>query len=108
MSKYHSKKVTINGQTFDSQLEARRFRELLLLERAGAITGLQRQVKFELIPSQRIGGKVVERACNYVADFTYIENGQKVVEDAKGYKTPEYRIKKKLLLWVHGIQIRET
>lgn len=108
MSKYHSKKITVNGQTFDSQLEARRFRELLLLERAGAITGLQRQVKFELIPSQRIGGKVVERACNYVADFTYIENGQKVVEDAKGYKTPEYRIKKKLLLWVHGIQIRET
>ena len=108
MSKYHSKKTTVNGQTFDSAKEARRFRELLLLEKAGAITGLQRQVKFELIPSQRIGGKVVERACNYVADFTYIENGQKVVEDAKGYKTPEYRIKKKLLLWVHGIQIRET
>ena len=108
MSKYHSKKITINGQTFDSQLEARRFRELLLLERAGAITGLQRQVKFELIPSQRIGGKVVERACGYVADFVYMENGQKVVEDAKGYKTPEYIIKRKLMLWVHGIQIRET
>ena len=108
MSKYHSKKVTINGQTFDSQLEARRFRELLLLERAGAITGLQRQVKFELIPSQRIGGKVVERACSYVADFVYMENGKKVVEDTKGYKTPEYKIKRKLMLWVHGIQIRET
>ena len=108
MSKYHSKKITANGQTFDSQREYRRFRELLLLERARAITGLQRQVKFELIPSQRIGGKVVERACSYVADFVYIENGQKVVEDAKGYKTPEYIIKRKLMLWVHGIQIRET
>ena len=108
MSKYHSKKVTINGQTFDSQKEARRFRELLLLERAGAITGLQRQVKFELIPSQRIGGKVVERACGYVADFVYMENGQQVVEDAKGMRTQEYRLKRKLMLWVHGIRIRET
>ena len=108
MSKYHSKKITINGQTFDSVKEYRRFCELSLLARAGKVTDLQRQVKFELIPSQRIGGKVVERACSYVADFVYMENGEKVVEDTKGFKTPEYKIKRKLMLWVHGIQIRET
>lgn len=108
MSKYHSKKITKDGQTFDSVKEYRRFCELSLLARAGKVTDLQRQVKFELIPSQRIGGKVVERACNYVADFAYTENGTKVVEDVKGYKTPEYIIKRKLMLWVHGIQIRET
>lgn len=107
-NKYYSRKVTIDGIEFDSQKEARRFCELRLLERAGRITELQRQVKFELIPSQKIDGKVVERACTYVADFVYTENGKKVVEDTKGYKTQEYRIKKKLLLWVHGIRIKET
>jgi len=108
MSKYHSKKVKKNGQTFDSLKEYRRFCELTLLEKAGKITDLQRQVKFELIPSQRIGGKVAERACNYVADFVYIENGEKVVEDTKGFRTADYIIKRKLMLYVHGIKIRET
>lgn len=107
-SKYGSRKVTRDGITFDSQKEYRRFCELRLLERAGKVTDLQRQVKFELIPSQRIGGRVVERACTYIADFVYTENGKKVVEDTKGFKTPEYRIKKKIMLWVHGIQIKET
>ena len=107
-SKYGAKKVTVNGITFDSKKEANRYRELVLLERAGLIQNLQRQVKYELIPSQRIDGKVVERACHYVADFFYTENGKRIVEDAKGYKTPEYKIKKKLMLWVHGILIRET
>ena len=107
-NKYHNKKVTWGGQTFDSVKEYRRFCELRLLERAGAVTDLQRQVKFELIPAQRIDGKVVERACGYVADFVYMENGQQVVEDAKGMRTQEYRLKRKLMLWVHGIRIRET
>ena len=80
---------------------------MLLLEKAGAITDLQRQVKFELIPSQRIGGKVVERSCNYIADFVYQENGQTVVEDTKGFKTKDYIIKRKLMLWVHNIRIVE-
>lgn len=106
-SKYGAKKVTVNGVTFDSQKEYRRFCELSLLERAGKITDLQRQVKFELIPSQRIDGKVVERACTYVADFVYIENGKKVVEDTKGFKTKDYIIKRKLLLKEHGIRIKE-
>lgn len=106
-SKYRSRKVTRDGMTFDSQKEYRRFVELRLLERAGKVTDLQRQVKFELIPSQRIGGKVVERACNYIADFVYTENGKKVVEDTKGFKTTDYIIKRKLMLWVHGIRIKE-
>ena len=108
MAKYHNRKVTRDGETFDSVKEYRRFCELRLLERAGAVTDLQRQVKFELIPAQRIDGKVAERACSYVADFVYTENGQQVVEDAKGMRTQEYRLKRKLMLWVHGIRIRET
>lgn len=106
-SKYGSRKITRDGITFDSQKEYRRFCELCLLERAGKVTDLQRQVKFELIPSQRISGKVVERACTYVADFVYQENGEKVVEDTKGFKTKDYIIKRKLMLWVHGIRIKE-
>lgn len=107
-SKYKAKKVTVNGITFDSQKEANRYRELVLLERAGRIQNLQRQVKFELLPSQKIDGKVAERACHYVADFLYTENGKQIVEDTKGFKTPEYKIKKKMLLYFHGIRIKET
>lgn len=81
---------------------------MLLLEKAGAIQNLQRQVKYQLIPSQKIAGKVVERACGYVADFVYDQGGETVVEDTKGVKTPEYIIKRKLMLWVHGIRINEV
>ena len=106
--KYGNRKVTVNGFTFDSKREADRYRELLRLQNAGAITGLQRQVKYELIPSQRIAGKVVERACSYVADFVYVQDGETVVEDTKGFKTPEYVIKRKLMLWIHHIRIIEV
>lgn len=78
-----------------------------LLERAGTIQNLKRQVKFELIPSQRVDGKVIERPCTYIADFVYTENGKMVVEDTKGFRTTDYIIKRKLLLWVHGIRIQE-
>lgn len=108
MAKYHSRKVTRDGMTFDSVKEYRRYCELSLLEKAGMVTDLERQVKFELIPSQKIDGKVVERPCTYVADFVYMENGQKVVEDTKGFRTTDYIIKRKLMLWVHGIRIREV
>ena len=108
MSKYHSRKITRDGVKFDSVKEYKRYQELALLERAGQVSGLQRQVKFELIPSQRIDGKVVERPCTYIADFVYFEHGQKVVEDVKGYKTPEYKIKRKMMLHVHGIRIKEV
>ena len=108
MSKYHSKKITRDGITFDSVKEYKRFQELALLERVGQVSDLQRQVKFELIPSQRINGKVVERACTYIADFVYYQDGQMVVEDTKGFKTKDYIIKRKLMLHVHGIRIVEV
>lgn len=119
MAKYYSKKVTRNGITFDSVKEYRRFCELSLLEKAGAITELQRQVEFVLIPAQRepdrvgvrggkIKGKTIEQAVKYVADFVYTENGKKVVEDTKGFRTKDYIIKRKLMLWVHGIKIKEV
>lgn len=108
MSKYRSRKVVVDGITFDSKKEAKRFCELSLLERAGKITDLRRQVRFELIPSQRINGKVVERAVHYVADFAYRENGLTVVEDTKGFKTKDYIIKRKLMLHFFGIRIREV
>lgn len=107
-SKYHSRKITVDGKVFDSKKEYLRFCDLSLLERAGEITDLQRQVKFELIPSQRIDGKVVERPCTYVADFVYKQAGEKIVEDTKGFRTTDYIIKRKLMLWVHGIRIREV
>jgi hypothetical protein len=109
MSKYHSKKITRDGITWDSKKEYERFRELKLLERAGKIADLQRQVVFELIPSQRDPKtrKVIERACKYVADFTYWKNGEFIVEDTKGFRTADYIIKRKLMLHVHGIRIKE-
>ena len=107
MAKYGNRKVIRDGIEFDSIKECQRYCELKLMQRAGVISDLQMQVSFELIPSQRVDGKVVERAVNYVADFVYQQNGLKVVEDTKGYKTPEYIIKRKLMLWVHGIRIRE-
>lgn len=121
MSKYHSRKITRDGQTFDSLKEYRRFCELSLLEKAGAIRGLQRQVKFVLIPAQyetvwndrkrQYGkGKCLERECAYIADFVYtdMKTGLQTVEDTKGFKTKDYIIKRKLMLWRHDIRIHEV
>lgn len=108
MQKYRNKKITIDGVVWDSRREFTRWVELILLLKSGRISDLKRQVKYELIPSQRIDGKVVERACSYVADFVYTENGKTVVEDTKGFKTPEYIIKRKLMLYIHGIRIVEV
>ena len=108
MSKYGNRITILDGQQFDSAKEARRFAELRLLERAGQIQNLQRQVPFVLIPKQERNGKVIERPCVYKADFVYTENGEEVVEDTKGVKTKEYIIKRKLMLWQFGIQIREV
>ena len=111
MAKYGNRKVERDGIEFDSIKECQRYCELKLMQRAGVISDLQMQVPFELIPAQRIDGKVVERAVNYIADFTYNDNrmgGEQVVEDTKGMKTKEYIIKRKLMLYVHGIRIREV
>nr|DAF69819.1 MAG TPA: Endonuclease [Caudoviricetes sp.] len=108
-TKYNNQKITVNGQVFDSKKEARRYKELLLLEKAGVIKNLSRQVKFVLIPSQRDeNGKVIERECSYKADFKYEEGLKTVVEDVKGFRTKEYIIKRKLMLYKYGIRIREV
>lgn len=106
-NKYGNKKTVVDGITFDSRKEAKRYQELKLLEKAGEIKDLRRQVKYELIPSQKINGKVVERKVEYVADFVYLQNGDIVVEDTKGIRTKDYIIKRKLMLYVWGIKIVE-
>lgn len=103
-AKYKNKKTIVDGEVFDSQKEARRFKQLKILEGQGLIQNLQRQVRYELIPKQK-----GERACNYFADFVYtdIANDELVVEDVKGFRTPEYKIKRKLMLYIYGLRIKE-
>ena len=105
--KYNNKKVVINGMKFDSRREASRYIELKLLMQAGIITDLQTQVKFELIPSQKKDKKTIERPITYIADFVYKENGEVVVEDTKGFCTKDYIIKRKLMLFMKQIQVKE-
>lgn len=107
-SKYGAKKVTVNGIQFDSKREARRYLDLSAMEMAGQIQDLQLQVKYELIPNQMIDGKVAERAVSYVADFVYKRNGETVVEDSKGHRTKDYILKRKMMLYFHGIRITEV
>ena len=99
--KYNAKRTTVDGITYASKLEARRANELAMLERAGAIVGLQRQVPFEMT----VNGHLV---CKYVSDFVYVipTTGERVVEDAKGVLTPEFRLKAKLMEAIHGIVIQ--
>ena len=108
MSKYHSTPTAVNGIRFDSKREANRWAELRLLERAGKIEKLKRQVKYLLIPSQYRDGKCIEREASYIADFVYIKDGHLVVEDCKGFRTPEYRLKRKLMLQLYDIRLVET
>lgn len=129
-NKYGARKVRLHdGQVFDSSKEAQRYGTLRLLERAGKISGLKRQVTFELIPSQKEEstevykagpqkglpkpGEVIEKPCKYVADFVYCDSdGNTVVEDTKGYKRGAaydlFVIKRKLFLQRYGIRIKET
>lgn len=108
MSKYGSHKTYYKGIRFDSRKEADRYVELCILQKAGIIFDLQRQVQFTLIPAQYEGKKCVFRATNYYADFTYIQDGRLVVEDVKGFKTKEYQLKKKMMYYFHHIKIKET
>lgn len=113
-NKQNNTPVTFDGQKFASKREAARYRELLLLLKAGQISQLRTQVKFQLLPAQYRDGKCVERALNYIADFVYEENGEIVVEDVKGQRDPssavyaKFVIKRKLMLWFHGIRVREV
>ena len=109
MNKYRNQKCMVNGISFDSKKEARRYGELLLLERAGDISDLRRQVVFELVPRQKDPDGGYMHAVRYIADFVYYDRvrGKTVVEDVKGKKTDAYVIKKKLMLERHGIKIKE-
>ena len=111
-NKYYAQKCKINGSVYDSKKEAQRYAELQILLKARLICDLRRQVKYILIPTQRDeDGKLIEKECSYVADFVYKQDGKTVVEDVKGYKDgAAYRIftiKRKLMLQVHGIRVRE-
>lgn len=126
MSKYNSRRVSVGGITFDSMREAKRFQELNYLQKVGAISELELQKKYELVPAQyesyerygkrgqrlKDGQKCVEKAVTYVADFVYQQGGQTIVEDTKGYRKGTaydvFVIKRKLMLHVHGIRVREV
>lgn len=114
-SKYGARKVRFDGITFDSQIEGYRYLRLKDMEKRGEISDLRMQVKYELIPKQVDDPdlpvrkqRVLERSCDYLADFVYKDkNGVTHVEDTKGMKTKEYIIKRKLMLYVHGIKVEE-
>ena len=103
VSKYRSRWTVLDGIKFQSAKEAKRYRELSLMEKAGSIFNLERQRPFPIV----VNGKQI---CKFVADFTYTElpSNAYVVEDVKGMKTPIYKLKAKLMLAIHGISIRET
>ena len=106
-SKYHAKKTTIDGIEFDSAKEAKRYAKLRALAEAGKIQHLRLQVPFELVPSFECDG-VKYREMKYVADFVYVRDGKVVVEDCKGFKTPEYKLKKKLMAYINHVNIEES
>ena len=126
-SKYYNVKTrTSDGLVFDSTKEARRWEQLLLLQKAGKIISLQRQVTYELLPNQyetyerysksgkrlKDGTRLIERKLEYVADFVYTdaETGETIVEDtkSKATRTKDYIIKRKLMYAIHGIRIKEV
>ena len=123
-NKFGAKKVKdpVSGRVFDSKREFNRYTELSLMQLAGEIKDLRCQVKYELLPpvyewvemtarngKTRLVRSCVERGVNYVADFVYLtKDGEEVVEDAKGHRTAEYILKRKMLLHFHGIRLHEV
>ena len=103
MSKYNNRRVNSPDGWFDSEREYRRWGELKLLEKAGKIKDLKRQVPYELIPKD---GRL--RAIKFIADFVYVEKGKEVVEDSNGYRNRLYMLKWRLMLDRHGIAVLET
>lgn len=102
-SKYNARETWVDGIRFDSRKEAARWNQLVMLERAGVIMGLRRQVPYVLIDKSAHG-----RAIRYIADFAYMQDGQEVVEDAKGVKTPVYKLKRRMMAERYGIIIKEV
>lgn len=107
MNKYRNKPVQIGAEKYRSGLEAKRHQDLLLLERSGTISNLRREVPYVLIPGVRIQGRM-RPPIRYVADFVYTCDGKQVVEDAKGMRTPVYRLKRHMMAAILGIEIREV
>lgn len=123
-NKYGAQKTLVDGIMFDSKREADRYRQLKLLLERGEISNLEMQVKYELVPAQyevterygkrgqrlKDGRKLLEKPVTYIADFRYydIPCDRWIVEDCKGMRDQKYRIKKKLMLWIHGIRIEES
>ena len=107
-NKYKNKKVVYDGITFDSKKEGNHYLALKQMEKLGIIKDLKLQVKFELQPSYKYNGETI-RSINYIADFTYYQDGKYIVEDVKGIRTKEYKIKKKLLLYKYpNINFKEV
>ena len=106
-SKYHAKKTVVDGIEFDSTKEAKRYTKLRDMAEAGEIQGLCLQVPFELLPSFECAG-VKYRGTKYIADFVYYRDGKQVVEDCKGVKTAEYKLKKKLMAYINHVNIEES
>ena len=126
--KYNTRKVEVDGILFDSKKEAKRYLELKLLQQHGKITDLQLQKTYELIPAQyetferygkrgqrlKDGKRLLERPVTYIADFVYQQDGKTIVEDVKGYRNTGssgyamFIIKRKLMLHIHGIRIKEV
>ena len=99
-SKYRAVPVDVNGKNFDSKAEAERYAVLEIMQRTGAIRDLRQHPVYKIVVNDVL-------ICKYEGDSVYVENGELVVEDVKGMKTPVYRLKKKLMLAVWGIKIRE-
>lgn len=103
--KYRNRKTQIGNDVFDSAAEAKRWTDLQLLQKAGYIRGLERQVKYELAPAVVLGGRK-KPALRYVADFSYWQADALVVEDVKGVVTPLFRVKQHLMKHIHGIEVK--
>ena len=112
-AKYHNVKVVVDGIKFDSGREAKRYKHLKELQRLGIISDLQLQVPYELCPAQYVQGfnkKLIcaRRSMKYIADFVYVQDGIKIVNDSKGAKTKEYIQKKNLMKRIYNIEIKES
>lgn len=109
-NKYGAEPVTIDGIRFDSKAEGRRYLQLKAMQGAGEISGLRHHVEFPLLPAQAVGERK-EKPVHYEADFVYLDSaGNQIVEDTKSAptKTKEFVLKRKLMLWIHGIAVKEV